>query len=121
MPFKTIGGDITIENGNAYTQNLYYKHSTFQLFINGRVGIAAKDFDLAVQVIPKLGTNILLWGTLPIVGVTLLALEKVLDKPLAGKTGITYTIKGPWKEPTIGTLGQIELDRELEELRTGGN
>lgn len=121
MPFKTIGGDITIENGNAYTQNLYTKHSTFQLFINGRVGIAAKDFDLAVQVIPKLGTNILLWGTLPIVGVTLLALEKVLDKPLAGKTGITYTIKGPWKEPTIGTLGQIELDRELEELRTGGN
>jgi uncharacterized protein YhdP len=55
------------------------------------------------------------------VGVTLLALEKALDKPLTGKTGITYTIKGPWKEPTTGTLGQKELDRELEELGTGGN
>jgi uncharacterized protein YhdP len=49
MPFKTIGGDITIENGNAYTQNLYCKHSTYQIFFNGRVGIAAKDFDLAVR------------------------------------------------------------------------
>ncbi len=121
LPFSTIGGDITIENGNAYTQNLYSKHSTYQVYFNGRVGLAAKDYDLAMRVVPRLGTNILLWATLPVVGVTLLALEKALDKPLAGKTGITYTIKGPWKEPKIGLLGRKELDRELEELNAGGN
>ncbi|NIO39792.1 MAG: hypothetical protein GTO41_06105, partial [Burkholderiales bacterium] len=57
LPFKSLKGDISLEQGNAHTRNLQMTGPA-QISFNGRMGLAAKDFDLAVQVVPSIGTNI---------------------------------------------------------------
>ena len=111
LPFKSLKGDISLEQGNAYTRNLQMTGAA-QVSFNGRMGLAAKDFDLAVQVVPSLGTNIGLWAILgPQVGLALLSLEKMFKKQFAAGTRITYLVKGPWDSAKIERLGE-EFDGE---------
>lgn len=122
LPFKTLSGDISIENGDAYTHNLYLTGPAMQISVNGRVGLVAEDFDFAVQVVPSLGTNIGVWGVLgPQVGVVLLALEKLMKKQFGRGTRMTYVVTGSWDDPKINRLGEGTSLPELEETETGGN
>ena len=105
LPFKTLTGEVSIEKGNAYTRNLVLTGSAAQVSVNGRVGLAAEDYDLAVQVTPRLGTNLAVWQLLgPQAAVILLALEKLLEKQIGKGPRITYLIKGLWSEPVITRL-----------------
>jgi uncharacterized protein YhdP len=112
LPFKTLKGDISLDHGNAYTHNLYMTGAA-QISFNGRMGIAAKDFDLAVQVVPSIGTNIGVWAVLgPQVGLVLLSLEKLFKKQFAKGTRITYLVKGPWDNAQIERLGETPDSQE---------
>lgn len=112
LPFKTLKGDISLDHGNAYTHNLYMT-GVAQVSFNGRMGIADKDFDLGVQVVPSIGTNIGLWAVLgPQVGLVLLSLEKIFKKQFAKGTRITYLVKGPWDDPQIERLGDVPQTEE---------
>jgi uncharacterized protein (TIGR02099 family) len=107
LPFKTLTGEVSIDKGDAYTRNLSLVGSTAQVSVNGRVGLAAKDYDLAVQVTPRLGTNLAVWQLLgPQAAVLLLALEKLLNKQIGKGPQITYLIKGVWDEPVVTRLQQ---------------
>ncbi len=107
LPFKTLTGDVSIEKGDAYTRNLSLVGSTAQVSVNGRVGLAAGDYDLAVQVTPRLGTNLAVWQLLgPQAAIVLLALEKLLKKQIGKGPRITYLIKGVWDEPVVTKLQQ---------------
>lgn len=118
LPFKSLKGDISLEQGNAYTRNLQMTGPA-QISFNGRMGLAAKDFDLAVQVVPSIGTNIGIWAVLgPQVGLALLSLEKIFKKQFAAGTRITYLVKGPWDSAEIERLGE---QVEGEDLTTPDN
>ncbi|MFQ5759675.1 MAG: YhdP family protein, partial [Acidiferrobacterales bacterium] len=107
LPFKTLTGEVSIEKGDAYTRNLSLVGSTAQVSVNGRVGLAAEDYDLAVQVTPRLGTNLAVWQLLgPQAALVLLALEKMLKKQIGKGPQITYLIKGVWDEPVVTRLQQ---------------
>ncbi len=107
LPFKTLTGEVSIEKGDAYTRNFVLTGSAAQVSVNGRVGLAAEDYDLAVQVTPRLGTNLAVWQLLgPQAAVILLALEKLLKKQIGKGPRITYLIKGFWNEPVITRLQQ---------------
>ena len=96
---------MSIEPGDARTRNLFLTGSAAQVSVNGRVGLAAEDYDLAVQVTPRFGTNLAVWQLLgPQGAVALLALEKLLKKQIGKGPQITYLIKGRWKEPVITKL-----------------
>ena len=105
LPFKTLTGDVSIERGDAYTRNLFLAGSAAQVSVNGRVGLAAEDYDLAVQVTPRFGTNLAVWQLLgPQGALVLLALEKLLKKQIGKGPQITYLVKGLWDEPVITKL-----------------
>lgn len=105
LPFKTLTGEVSIEKGDAYTRNLVLTGSAAQVSVNGRVGLAAEDYDLAIQVTPRLGTNLAVWQLLgPQGAVLLLALEKLLKQQIGTGPRITYLIKGRWNEPVVTRL-----------------
>lgn len=62
MAFDEIKGRFTLEEGNAWTQDLAIKAPAANVLIFGRTGIAARDYDQQMVVTPKVG------GVLPIVG-----------------------------------------------------
>lgn len=102
--FDTIKGTIAIERGNAYTRDLGIKGPSATLAVDGRVGLAAEDYDLVLEVAPQLSDTLTLtsWGLLgPQAAVTVLALQRLFKKQIYKGTRVTYTVEGPWENPTV--------------------
>jgi uncharacterized protein (TIGR02099 family) len=102
--YDRINGEVNIENGNAYTQGFSIRGPATQIDVGGRVGLAAEDYDLSIEVQPKLSDTVTLatWGVLgPQVAAVVLAVQKIFKKQIAAGTRVTYTVKGPWDNPVI--------------------
>jgi uncharacterized protein YhdP len=105
--YDRISGEINIEQGNAYTHNFSIRGPATQIDIGGRVGLAAEDYDLAIELEPKLSDTVTLatWGVWgPQVAAVVLAAQKIFKKQIAAGTRITYVVKGPWDNPAITKL-----------------
>ncbi len=102
--FDRIQGNVSLEKGNAYTQGFSIRGPATQIDVNGRVGLAAEDYDLNIDVQPKLSDSLTLatWGVWgPQVAAVVLAVQKIFKKQIAAGTRITYVVKGPWDNPEI--------------------
>jgi uncharacterized protein YhdP len=105
--YDRIQGEIKIEKGNAYTSGFSIRGPATQLDIGGRIGLAAEDFDLALELQPKISDTVTIatWGVLgPQVAAAVLAVQKIFKKQIAAGTRITYVVKGPWDNPVITKL-----------------
>ncbi len=102
--FDRIDGDFSIKNGNAYTDNLAMEGPVAKVAIQGRVGLAAKDYDQRVTVTPRSSTTLPLAGALagglPL-GAAVLLFQKLLQPGLDRLTRYQYTVKGSWDNPVI--------------------
>lgn len=102
--YDRINGDVNVEKGNAYTQGFSIRGPATEIDVGGRVGLAAEDYDLAIEVQPKLSDTVTLatWGVLgPQVAAVALAVQKIFKKQIAEGTRVTYVVKGPWDNPVI--------------------
>ncbi|OGI50860.1 MAG: TIGR02099 family protein [Candidatus Muproteobacteria bacterium RIFCSPHIGHO2_12_FULL_60_33] len=105
--YDRIQGEVNIEKGNAYTSGFSIRGPAMQLDIGGRIGLATEDFDLALELQPKLSDTVTIatWGVLgPQVAAVVLAVQKIFKKQIAAGTRITYVVKGPWDNPVITKL-----------------
>jgi uncharacterized protein (TIGR02099 family) len=105
--YDRIQGEIKIEKGNAYASGFSIRGPATQLDIGGRIGLAAEDFDLALELQPKISDTVTIatWGVLgPQVAAAVLAVQKIFKKQIAAGTRITYVVKGPWDNPVITKL-----------------
>lgn len=105
--YDRIHGKVSIEQGNAYTHDFSIRGPATQLDIGGRIGLAAEDYDLAIELQPKLSDTLTLatWGVWgPQVAAAVLAVQKIFKKQISAGTRITYVVKGPWDNPVITKL-----------------
>ena len=92
--YDRIEGSFAIEKGNAYTDDLYMESDTARFEVVGRTGLADKDYDQLVTVIPKVSSS------LPLVPIWIA--QKILDRNIFDKAfAYQYTIAGTWDEPEI--------------------
>lgn len=109
--FDTIKGTFTLDDGNAYTNDLTVRGPSARIEISGRIGLAAQDYDELVTVTPYMKTGLSLAGALaagPAVGAALIVAKTLLDDKLGplGRIGQTqYSVTGPWADPVIEKLG----------------
>lgn len=105
--YDRIQGEVNIEKGNAYTSGFSIRGPAIQLDIGGRIGLATEDFDLALELQPKISDTVTIatWSVLgPQVAAAVLAVQKIFKKQIAKGTRITYVVKGPWDNPVITKL-----------------
>jgi len=105
--FDKIEGHVDIEHGNAKTRDLTIKGPGAKLAVVGRVGLAAEDFDLLLEVQPSLSGSLTLasWGVWgPQVAAAVLAIQKIFKKQIKKGTQVTYKVKGSWKNPEVTKL-----------------
>ena len=105
--FDSIQSQVTVENGNAYTQNLVIKGPSANIGITGRLGLATRDMDLDVSVVPRLGDQLTMTGILlggPVVGAAVAVARDILKKPIEQSTRTKYTVKGSWDNPTVSKV-----------------
>ena len=96
--YDRMEGSFAIENGNAYTDDLFVESDPARFEVVGRTGLVRRDYDQIVTITPKVSSS------LPLVPIWLA--QKILDRNLFDKAfAYQYTIGGTWDEP------QMELVR----------
>jgi len=109
--FDKIKGSFTLDDGNAYTNDLFVDGPAAKIEISGRIGLADQDYDELVTVTPYMNTGLSLAGALaagPAVGAVVIVAETLLEGKLGPFSRIgqkQYSITGPWADPVIEKLG----------------
>jgi uncharacterized protein YhdP len=127
--FDRIEGHFALDNGDAYTNDLFIEGPAARIDISGRIGLADKDYDELISVAPHLSSSLPLAGAIaggPAVGAALLVAQRLLGKQLEQATRLgykQYTVTGPWSNPVYtvvelppadpGKEGAVET-REVE-------
>lgn len=109
LSFDKIEGSFEIENGNAYTNNLFMRGPAADIAVSGRTGLADKDYDQIVTVTPQISDSLPLAGAAfgPVgigVGAVVYLMGEMfdsfhnnIDKILSAQ----YTITGSWNDPVV--------------------
>ena len=87
-----------------------------QISIKGRTGLARRDYDQEMEVVPKVG------GVLPVVGALAAGpagaaagalFQSVLSKPLKSAASARYRVTGSWDKPEITLIERNEARAEV--------
>ena len=102
--FDFVRGDVRIERGIAYTNNLQMKGVVAGALIEGNVDLANETQDLKVVVVPEIntGTASLYMATInPLIGLTSYLAQAVLSKPLIKAGTMEFHVDGSWTNPRV--------------------
>jgi uncharacterized protein (TIGR02099 family) len=102
--FDFFRGDVRVDKGIAYTNNLQMKGVSAAALIEGQSDLAKETQNLKVVVVPEInaGNASLYMATInPLIGLTSYLAQLVLSKPLV-KAGTTeLKVDGTWSNPRI--------------------
>ena len=107
LEYKRIRGTFTLNEGNAYTNDLTLRSRTAKISIAGRTGMIAEDYDQIVHVRPSLTDSLPVAGAIfggvgAGVGAAIWLAEKLLNSKVVDEVAsFKYTIVGPWENPKI--------------------
>jgi len=114
--FDEIKGKFFIEQGDAYTTDLYLDGPSARIDVSGRTGLTSRDYDQLITVTPDLTGSLPLAGALlggPIAGGVVFALDKLLRPAIDDITRYQYTVTGAWDDPQVERLENVVLDAEV--------
>lgn len=109
MSFDKIAGSFDVANGNAYTSNLFMNSPSADVAITGRTGLAEKDYDQIVTVMPQVTESMPVAGAIfgPVgigVGAAIYLVGELftsLNNDIDNLLKYQYTITGSWDDPVI--------------------
>lgn len=105
--FDEIKGDFRINSGDAYSDNLRVEGPAASIEIIGRTGLAQRDYDQLVTVIPNVTGGLPLAGWAaggPAVGAVMLFFQKMFGKKIDESSGFRYRVTGSWDDPQLEKL-----------------
>lgn len=118
--FSLFKGDFQLLKGNAAINDAALVGPLAWVRVNGRIGLAAEDYDLALEVIPNVTSSLPLIVGLaggPIAGAITWVADKLLAKHLGKAAEIDYRITGSFKKPSIIKLPKPE--KTIESVHGG--
>ena len=102
--FNQMAGSFRIERGNAITEDFRIDAPSAQILLRGRTGLATRDYDQTMDVLPKAGSMLPAIGAIaggPAGAAVGAVAQAVLRQPLKEMTRTTYRVTGPWTAPVI--------------------
>lgn len=115
--FDEIGGNFTIIDGNAYTNDLKFAGPAAEIGVVGRTGLRDRDYKQQLVVAPEPSKMLPTVGGLlggAGVGAALLIFTRLFKGPLKGIGRASYCLSGSWEEPTVE---RIEDDESIDAER----
>lgn len=105
--FNSITGKFKIAGGVAHTQDLTIAGSAAKVGMKGDINLAHETQNLRVRVAPALGQGVGLASFIggPVVGITTLIVNKVLQDPLDQIVAYEYNVTGTWSDPIVSKIG----------------
>ena len=117
--FDSIHGDFSLENGDAYTQNLLLKGPAAEIGMVGRTGLARHDYDQTVVVTGSFGPSLPAAGLIaggPAIGAAMLVFSQIFKEPLKGLARGYYHITGSWESPNVQRVEASEIKKSENAL-----
>ncbi|WP_353192234.1 YhdP family protein [Pandoraea pnomenusa] len=105
LPFDSIEGSATIQNGVANTNDLTVNASVATIKIDGHTDLARQTQDLNMLVLPKINaaSASLAWAIVnPALGIGSFFAQLALGDQLSRTLSTTYHVTGSWDNPVIG-------------------
>lgn len=102
--FDFVRGDVRIDQGVAFTNNLQMKGVSAAAVMEGSADLSRETQDLKVVVAPEISASAysLYMATInPVVGLTSYLAQLVLSKPLVKATTNEFHIDGSWANPRV--------------------
>jgi len=104
LAFDSMSGTFDLGDGNAVTDDLTLDGPSLRVEVDGRIGLAAQDYDQRIRIYPDVSGGMTIGGAVlggPIgVGLALLARE-LFETPIDEATKLSYRLVGPWDDPQI--------------------
>jgi len=107
--FDEAKGTMKLENGTSSTDDLTLSSTVAQITITGSTDLVAKTFDYEFTVRPGVSKTLPVIGAIaggPVGAAAGLALQAILRNALGEAAEARYSIRGPWDDPVIETLGR---------------
>ena len=115
--FDSIRGNFSIDQGNAYTNNLVVKSPAGLIVIAGRIGLTDEDYDQTLVYTPTLSGSFAVAGAVaggPLGAAIAVITEKLFRKQISRVTKYEYTVTGTWEKPVITKIK--EEDKKPEKI-----
>ncbi len=109
--FDFFRGDVQIDQGVAFTNNLQMKGVAAAVLMEGRADIQHETQDLKVVVVPEInaGTASLVYGVInPLAGLTSFLAQLVLRQPLIDVNTRSFRVDGSWADPKVSPISASE-------------
>ncbi|MCG6117373.1 MAG: TIGR02099 family protein [Aquimonas sp.] len=102
--FNGIEGSFVLATGSAVTEDLRIDAPAAEIRMRGRAGLAARDYDLQVEVLPRTGSVLPALGAItagPAGAAVGAVAQAVLQQPMKQFNRTLYQLDGGWDEPRI--------------------
>ena len=108
--FDDMKATFSFENGNANTTNFEIESKVADINLTGRMGLKQEDYDMEIEVFPKVSNLVTTVGTAtggPVLGVAVHFFQKMfgIDKVAGHK----YSVTGSWDDPQVVKLAAPEV------------
>ena len=121
LVFDQIIGNFNIESGNAYTNNLVLTGPQADIAVSGRTGLANKDYDQIITVIPQVADTLpvasALFGPIGLgVGAVIFLAGELFDSipnQIDKLLRYQYTVTGSWDEPVVEKYKKFTPEKEV--------
>jgi uncharacterized protein YhdP len=107
--FDFLRGDVTVDHGIAFTNNLQMKGVNAAVLMEGRADIANETQDLKVVVVPEInaGTASLIATVInPAIGLGTFLAQMFLRRPLIESNTQEFHVDGSWTDPHVTKVTQ---------------
>ncbi|OGT33245.1 MAG: TIGR02099 family protein [Gammaproteobacteria bacterium RBG_16_51_14] len=113
--FDQINGNFTLEDGNAYTNNLFMRGPSADIIVSGRTGLQSQDYDQIVTITPQVSSSLpvasALFGPVGVgVGAVIYLAGEIFDvipEQIDRLLRYQYSITGSWDEPVVEKLKTV--------------
>jgi uncharacterized protein (TIGR02099 family) len=107
--FDFVRGDVRIDQGVAFTNNLQMKGVNAAVLMEGKADIAKETQDLRVVVVPEInaGTASVIATVInPAIGLGTFLAQLILRRPLIEATKQEFQIDGSWTDPKVSKVAR---------------
>jgi uncharacterized protein YhdP len=109
--FDGIEGNFIIKDGSALTRDLSLDGPAGKIAVDGRIDLAAREYDQTVVVTPSVSSGLPVAGAVVGgvgVGAVMLLMEQMLKPNIERLTRVTYRVTGNWNNPEVERLQDAE-------------
>jgi uncharacterized protein (TIGR02099 family) len=105
--FDRISGDVKLAQGTLSTQDFEIAGPSAFASLAGEVSLPRETQNLTLRVVPEVGEGVAIAATVlgtPVMGLTTLLVQKLLQNPLGKAVSYEYLVTGAWDNPSVTRL-----------------